>query len=398
MKKNIFIIGGAILMVLILVALWVYIMFFGTPRSLDEVLPDFSFGGSTELPPITPTATTSPEVPLVGTSNKPLRQMTTRPVIGYREVAGSSSTSQPVLYYAEAGTGHIYTIDLTTGVEARRSGTTIIEAADAAFNNDGTTVVFQSGYGRLPKTILGVLATSSDTLSTSELPESIDQFTIVGSSTLLYITTGNTAMGKTTDLRTRTSRTLFTVPFREAAVSWGSTANDTHIIYPKPSYLLPGAVYSTVGGALKRLPLSGYGLSAFKFGNTVAASMIEEGTYTSVFYDIKNDLVFPSSITFLPEKCSGGQLATQYLWCMSFNETPAFGFPDTWHRGEVGLQDLLHELTFSPSSSSLTQLSNLSTESGRAVDAVDVMVGPSSRYVYFINRNDSTLWLYERPQ
>lgn len=398
MKKNIFIIGGAVLMVIILVALWVYIMFFGTPRSLDEVLPDFSFGGNTELPPITPTATTSPEVPLVGTSNKPLRQMTTRPVIGYREVVGSSSTSQPVLYYAEAGTGHIYTIDLTTGVEARRSGTTIIEAADAAFNNDGTTVVFQSGYGRLPKTILGVLATSSDTLSTSELPESIDQFTIVGSSTLLYITTGNTAVGKATDLRTRSSRTLFTVPFREAAVSWGSSANDTHIIYPKPSYLLPGAVYSTVGGALKRLPLSGYGLSAFKSGTLVGASMIENGTYTSVFYDTKKETSTPSSITFLPEKCSNNPGSTQFIWCMSFGETPAFGFPDTWHRGETGLRDILNRVSFSSTTSSVFPFSNIFQESGREVDATDLSTGPSNRYVYFINRIDSTLWLYERSQ
>lgn len=164
MRKSLLIAGGTGI-ILLLVAMWVYLLFFGTPKNINDVFTSFDFGDNPEpfIPP-PPTETPIEQNPTVNLSGKALRQLTTRPVIGFREIVGDASTT-PQLYYAEAGTGHMYSIDLRSGVERRISGTTIIDASRAVFSMDGKTVVIQSGAIGSQKTELGQFKEGQESIS-----------------------------------------------------------------------------------------------------------------------------------------------------------------------------------------------------------------------------------------
>lgn len=393
MSKRLLVIGGAVLLVGLLIAVWVYVMFIGTPRELPTGLPTFPWqdGAGNSAPVDVSPATTTEDSSIQNFSIIPLKQLTNRPVIGYREVTTGSSSSSTVLYYAEAGTGHIYEIDLTTGIETRRSGTTIVEAVEAVFSPDGSHVVFRSGYGRAPKTILGTLTNTADGLTTTDLGISIDQYTITRGNTLLYGTKNNVMQAFSKPLPNGPTQPLFTLPFREAAILWGDSPADTHIVFPRPSYLLTGFLYGVKNGKISRLPFSGYGLSAFRSGSLVGVGYLRQPEqYVSYFYDLNSKQTSLPG-TFQPEKCAGGPVTPGTAWCAGIDEKQPLSFPDTWFRGELVRSDNL--FTFSLSGS-MTYHVNLQEESGRTVDIINPQSNHTGSGVYFINRLDNTLWRY----
>ena len=119
MNKPIFIIIGA-LIILVLIFIWVYLLFFGTPKTVTEVFTDF--GGSSETVidqnNNIDLATTSDNT-VINTERKKLRQLTTKQVAGFSEIDEPITASLPSLYYVEMGTGHVYSIQLETGEEKR---------------------------------------------------------------------------------------------------------------------------------------------------------------------------------------------------------------------------------------------------------------------------------------
>lgn len=395
MKKYFLIIGG-VLIVVLLIALWMYLLFFGTPKSVDEVFTGFGFGdettGDNTTPPTEQPAAPT-ENPVVNMNREALRQLTTRPVIGYREIQATASAT-PYVYYAEAGTGHIFSINLVSGEEVRLSGTTIAEANNADFSDDGRYAVIQSGYGRATKTALGEISTSTSVQLTN-LPDQIDDFVIARNNELLYTMRGAVTTGKAMSLATRATRTLFTLPFREAIVSWGSTATATHYIHPKSSYLLQGFVYSAQGGKLARVPLSGFGLTADGAGTIALASYTENETLYSYLFNTKTGTRFAGSFIVFPEKCTFSYKTPGRFWCASFVGDTSFGFPDTWYRGEVSSQDVLYEVEITAESIATTNLVDTFATTNREVDIIGMAIGRSEDRLYFMNKNDNTLWLYD---
>ncbi len=402
MKKNFLIIGGAVIVVSLLIAAWVYVMFFGTPRELPSLADtfDFSFGNPAgeEVPVVEPIIATSTPTPTINVAGRPLRQLTTRPVIGYRELAQTSTSSKPILLYAEAGTGHIYSIDLETGAETRRSGTTIVEAAEAVFSADGRYVVYRSGYNRVARTVVGTFSSSSDGLSIIELGDQAENLHIEGNEVLFYTVRGNSAVGKSRNLRTGTSKTLFIVPMSDPVVLWGSGEAADHYVYPKPSHLLPGYVYEIgTNSSLTRLPISGFGLSAFRSGPLLGISTVTpgEGRYETTIIDTTTDSALSGLGVYIPEKCAGSIQTPLKFWCANGNSTASFGYPDTWHRGEVTNNDIISELFLTSTSTTIATRVDTLADSGRTIDGFNYASGPSGRYLYFVNRLDNTLWLYD---
>ncbi|MBY0309713.1 hypothetical protein K2Q16_01020 [Patescibacteria group bacterium] len=395
MKKT-FIIAGAVILVLMLAGLWIYMMFFGTPRTVEEVLPDFALWGEDGMPvqiPVIAPTTTAP-LPMVNVNEKALRQLTTRPVAGYREVLKSAS-STPELYYAEVGTGHIYSINLETGAEVRVSGTTIPEAVRADFSSDGRHVVIASGFSQGHTATIGELDASTGALTEVPFTDTLGDFRITEGGDLLYTHPSNTLTGKTFSLSNRTTRTLFTLPFRDATISWGERVTDTHFVYPRPTMELEGFGYAINNGGLTRLPLSGFGFSLFGNESLVGANFLDKNDFVSVFYNRSTRNLISSPVRLLPEKCTFGTKNKTIVWCGASLQATGFGFPDTWYTGEVGFSDDIYEISLTSTSSSLTLITDTLIETGREVDIVDLRVNPTETQLYFINKNDSSLWAYD---
>jgi hypothetical protein len=301
------------------------------------------------------------------------------------------------VYFIEAGSGHIYRL-ADGGAEERVSGITFAETTTGDISPDGRFAVVLSGYGNTQTGSLLTLGTSSAaTPSVFTLEGNVGQSYITNNNELLY--TVRTATGVT--LRSRTlnggsTKTLFSVPFRSALVSWSDDPRGPHYIYPKPSYLLEGYLYRYFGGTLTRLPIEGYGLVAWGSGEMLGFSRTENDSYVSFIHDTKSrsDTLLP--FLLLPEKCSAG-LTAESLWCASPTTISGFGFPDSWYRGDENLSDTLVYFESNDEFQSISYLLEPSVVAGRAIDVSALKAGAEAGRVLFTNKIDNSLWLYDRP-
>jgi len=393
MKRSLLIILG-VLLVLILVGIWVYVLLTGsTNNTSNNQFNEFGFGDTTDPNAINAIQQTEPEPVVNVGSGKKLQQLTTKRVVGYTEV-NTSTTTNPRVHYVEAGTGHIYSIDLVTGEEDRVSATTIPLATAAALTPNGAHVMMQAGQAGDTEFIIGNLATSSDVLSNFALPEPVMSFTAtVGSEFLYIVPDGNGAVAKAYNPRTNASRVLFTVPFREVAVSWHHTAAGPHLVYPKANSQLEGFVYSYTNGVRTRLPISGYGLSAVGSETDTLFSQATADGYITTSYNKADQRTSAQPITTIPEKCAFSPINATYAICGATLQEYGINMPDAWYTGDMVTNDGLWE--FQTDSGSASYLVDVTAETGQTMDLTNPRYNTTGSNLYFQNKIDQTLWIYK---
>jgi len=384
MKRSLYIVG--IVLILALVAVWLFLLF-ANDNTKNDVYNRFGLNGSPEegifeevIDAIVPDIF----------QKQYLRQLTTKRVIGYVEVATVSST---LVYFVEAGTGHVYTIDpMIEGSENRVSNVTVPVATKASISLDGTYIAVRAG--NQPEANLTILTQSGGSVDSYTLSEPIRDFFINSNDDLLYtIAEGSGLSGKSLDLETKTTKTLFEIPFREATVVWGADPDDSHYVYPKTSRYLEGYLYKITNGKFARTPISGFGLMAQASKNKVIYTKMQSNKFISEVTDLENEFTQPMYLAFVPEKCTFGELA---IYCAEGGQAEDDGFPDAWYRGEVSFTDSLWKMP--EGNSGVDFIINPLEESGRELDIIDVKAGTNDSLLYFQNRNDHSLWAYEFPE
>jgi flagellar basal body-associated protein FliL len=392
MKRPIFIIIG-VLLVFILLGIWVYILIFGAPKNSADIFANLNFGDTTDVS--VPTEEPIEETPVV-TSNeqKKLRQLTTKPVIGYQEIKTSASSSPEVLYI-EAGTGNIFSINLVSGEEKKVSVTTTPLSTAGAITPNGKFVLLQSGSGLSSEFTIGEFSSTSDKLEISILDEQIIDFKSTDENTFLYaVKTDNSVVAKEYNPVKAISKTLFTIPFREVSIDWGDKASDTHYVYPKTSNRLEGFLYQTNGSKVKRLPIDGYGLSANGSSDFILYSKQVNDKYETYVYETEKSLSTRTSGGIIPEKCASLHQETTKAICgkklTPYDETT----PDSWYQGTADYVDNIYEIDIDTNPISTTFLSDTMKEVSRELDMIRPAINMLDTNFYFINKNDGTLWVY----
>ena len=218
MKKSIlFIVGGVV--ILILVAIWGYLFFFGTPQSSDEFFADLGLSGEVDTSYVPPPQEATTTTPVVNMERPKLRQLTTKPIAGYTEVIRSTSTPA-LMYYVEKGTGHVYTINIETGEENRVSQTTVAQAEHAVISSDGSFAAITSFSNNKNKPLFvgafGTTTLAADSMNLTEVFAGAAQDVTVTNDEVLYTTVGAAGLvGTAYDLDTDTTSTMFTFPLTD---------------------------------------------------------------------------------------------------------------------------------------------------------------------------------------
>jgi hypothetical protein len=71
----------------------------------------------------------------------------------------------------------------------------------------------------------------------------------------------------------------------------------------------------------------------------------------------------------------------------------SYNYPDDWYRGTRSFNDRIWQLNLTTGSAS--QLVSPEKETGRQIDITNMNTGLDGKMLYFTNKNDNTLWLYE---
>jgi hypothetical protein len=393
MKRSLFIIIGVIL-VLVLILVWIYVLFVGTPVGNDDQYGNLGFGDTTDNTYEEPVIDNSPTANVDIASEERLRQLTTRPVAGFTEVQASSTSPREVVYM-EVGTGHVYSINLRTGLEERISATTIPSAQKAAFSGNGQFVMIESGFGSGKEFIVGEINRESSSLTNTQIAEPVSSFSGTNDNRFLYsIQTNSSVIGKIFNPRELTNQTIFTLPFREASIEWGSAPSDSHYVYPKSTRQLESLLYRIKNGAISRTPIDGYGMSATGNDDYVLFSRQEGENYQTYFSNTNSGTNSLAPLTQIPEKCDMSEDEYPVVVCANTQLSFTNLLPDSWYKGEVASTDNLWEYNLISGSANL--LVNVEQSSGRQLDIVNIAMNEDASNVYFTNRQDRTLWLYER--
>ncbi len=130
---------------------------------------------------------------------------------------------------------------------------------------------------------------------------------------------------------------------------------------------------------------------AMTYDEGVVVSTSDNNGILSVAHENGEEFVLP--ISLLPEKCVDDPHATSTLYCAApFQMQPAM-YPDAWYKGTLALSDALWKIDIANTEATL--ISNFLSESGREIDVLKIGADSSGKYLYFINKNDDTLWLYD---
>lgn len=387
--------GIGIALIVLLAGVWVYLLFFSTSTANNDLFSLFNFGDSTDTTISLEELSDIPdEQPLVDISSpEPLRQLTTRPTIGHQEVQLNAS-STPLVYFSEAGTGHIYSIDLVSGVESRVSNITVPGASKADISSDGRFAVIQSGAGSPSGLTVLSLPSAGSELSSHTISEEVSTFSLTSDRELLYsVQTNSGTIGKVYNLTSLTVRTLFQIPLRDMVVDWGDTAESKQYVFPKPAADLQGFLYEIVGNSLNRLPASGFGFSSKSNNDYSLYTLHEEGESLTYIQNHPSNSNNPLYTNILPEKCALSTKELGVAVCGYHSDVEGSKMPDVWYSGETSFKDKI--LFIYLKEPQLTQLVDTYTQTGRELDIVNPTLNEDSSRLLFNNKNDRTLWLYE---
>lgn len=251
MKRWLIILG--ILTVALIAGVWIYIMFNAPSPEEGGLFSNLNFGDTTsDLVPFEERVIEDSVVDIG--DGVQLRQLTTRPVVGYGGVIRNGDN--PQVYFVEAGTAHIYSIDLVNGQEIRLSNITILGAIAAEISPDGRFTVIQKSDGGKNTTVIEIDGTDGEVIS-YDLSESTTDFSIQDS-VLFYTSIENgKPVAKAYNLENKTTEVLFSVPFYELIMDWGTNINGPHFVYPKPTVGLEGYLYKYQNGIISRMPVAG---------------------------------------------------------------------------------------------------------------------------------------------
>jgi len=389
MKKTFFIIFG-ILIIIILIAVWVYLLFFAKTEENIDMFNNLVNG---ETAAVVPLPNTSNEEALpVNLERPPLRQLTSRPVAGFNEVIDADGTLE--IYFVEMGTGHLYSINRESGEERRLSGTTIVQARDAYISNDGNTVAIVS-YNNTKLKNLSIFRLDRENNSLTEvITDVVQDFYLKNNQLFFTVVEAGGLEAYAYQLDTLTKKPVFSLPFSEARIQWGDNVSGPHYVYPKASYALQGFLYEIEAGKLTRLPLEGFGFSALVNKDSVLFTKITDQTPMSYVYDLKTNETKNLGEPVLPEKCTIVENTLSIVCPQDQNTTLPYQMPDLWYQGSLSFVDRLMQID--PIAVTNNIIVDILAQSGREIDVIKLSYAAAFDALFFTNKNDNSLWMYER--
>jgi hypothetical protein len=224
------------------------------------------------------------------------------------------------------------------------------------------------------------------------LPPNAENIAYQSTSTILYtLSTPTGTIGYDFDLFTQVRRELFILPLQQLRTIWGNGLTNSYL-YTKPSGLLEGYAYTVQGNGLTPTSLYGNGLSLLANNTAMVHTFVKDNTIVS---SGQTDTVVSTTIgiPMIPEKCTFTSLSATTLWCAVPKNRLASTFINDWYKGKVSSNDELWSVDIQTRTASAVL--DFELVSGRIIDATDVGVTEGELFVFFRNRSDNTLWMFD---
>jgi hypothetical protein len=186
---------------------------------------------------------------------------------------------------------------------------------------------------------------------------------------------------------------IFSTPLTQVNVEW--PADNVIAITTKGSSVEPGFLYfvNPKTGAFTNILANINGLDTLT--NHTASLVLysavggTNGLITSV-YDVKSGTTQTLAFNTLPEKCLWSSINEDDLICAVPSKIPSAPYPEAWYQGTVSFSDSIWEINIT--TGEVHELADLTSLSGKQIDAENLTLDPKENFLYFINKRDLTLW------
>ena len=301
--------------------------------------------------------------------------------------------------FVEQETGHVYDLDLSTGITTRVSGTTIPRVYEAYIGHeDYVALRYLDDNGNI-KTYIGKITEvegGAGSLEGEFLVDNISSFSISkdGSKYFYIYKIGTESVGISSNFDGTNQKQSFSSPFSEWLGQVLAVGTSTVSITSKASGLASGYSYKInentkimekiiggVSGLTSLVSENGkLALISTYFNNKLELSVVNE-----------NGTVTNTGLKTLPEKCVWSKDST-VAWC-SVPQNVSVGpiYPDAWYKGQISWSDNIWKFDINTGLYILNE--NLSKTSGSQIDGVNLKLNEEENNLLFINKKDQSLWL-----
>ena len=319
------------------------------------------------------------------------------------EQAAPETEFVPFVRYTDKITGNIYQSFADELEEKRFTDTAVPGLHEAHFGSGGSRVIMrylsrdgreiETFLGGMPEEFLGGDIAGEYQITGSYLPERVLDVSISPDFSKFFylLRSGDGVVGITAQMSGEGRSQIFESPFTEWLSHW---PNDRMItLATKPSYLVEGYVYSldpetesfsrVLGGIKGLIALSSpSGRLILYADNTMSLSILNRNSGEAIRVGLRT----------MPEKCVWGKDSAR-IYCA----VPRFGdgnnYPDIWYQGEMSFTDRIWEID--PETGNAFLLADPINSAGEEIDALKLMLDQEEKYLFFVNKRDSTLWRME---
>lgn len=401
-RKTTVIIIGIVLVIIVSFLSWYF--FFSKPATpaistTGTGLP-FGQGGENVVP-----SNNEQGSNINGVSSDSTKQPTTKlfrlsdqPVAGM--IAFNKKTGETVVRYVDRATGHIYDINPTTLEKTEISNTTFPKIQEVYFKNDGSSVLLRDLKGdsdaveNISLSLTAPKATTTNSLYTIKATNLVGDIkdVSVGPTNLLVYILGNSGSIVSSAFDGSKGVNILPSGFTNWRISWPSTNLIT--LVTKASSGVSGFAYNlnvSTGGLTKILgPLNALTLIESSDGKRVAYSYNSNGKTTFEFKNLTDGLSDQILPTTFADKCIWSKKSVGVLYCGTPSATIGSGEPDNWYQGITHFSDQIWRFSTVTYTSEL--LFEPKKDSGTDIDLINPSLSPNEDYLFFMNKNDLTLW------
>ncbi len=179
---------------------------------------------------------------------------------------------------------------------------------------------------------------------------------------------------------------IFNSPFTEWMPQWVNSA--TIAMTTLASREADGYLYylDTTTGAFKKIlgPARGLTTLVSPDAKTVIYSNSNDSDFATRIYYTNNGTAKTLDLDTLPAKCVWQDTVT--VICGVPQSVPNTQYPDAWYQGIVSFGDSIWSIN------TVTGATSTIITPEQKIDAVKLQMSPDKKYLYFINRNDESLW------
>lgn len=344
-----------------------------------------------------------------------LRMLSGTPVGGY---AASTTASSTDVRWIDRGRGNVYELPLDTETVTTLSNTIVPRMYESIWNRNLNAFIgsiLPDGSNQ-PVTIYAQLrlqasSTASTTpsegdilvktpyeLKGTNLPDNVIAYAASPKTDKLFFMTNEngTGVGYISNFDGSKMAKIFDTPLTQVNVEWPEA--NTIAITTKGSASQGGFLYfvNAKTGVWKKIlgPIAGLSTRVSHDARYVlASSASRDQNVDTGIYSVASSSFANAIVRTLADKCAWGNFYTKIVYCAAPSQPVAGTYPDDWYMGNLSTIDKIWQIN--AATGEIHLVTSIVDQSDRVIDAFNLGLDPKDDYLFFMNKNDLSLWSYD---